>query len=282
MNRFVVGAVVGALASPFVVSALAPLTPAIANNCRGIVMLCPDDRLLTSDLIPRESIDLQQLARAIAVRILTPNASGSGAIVQRQGQRYTVLTSWHVVAFSDKHTILTPDGRQYPLAQPPRQIGNTDMAVVQFTSAENYEVAAIASRDGAGAIASQPLSVGEPVFAAGFPMYHRGTLTTTFDLGIQAFRLTRGQVSLLPPKALYQGYRLGYTNDIEVGMSGGPIFNARGFLVGINGRVKNRDPGFGVYAFEDGTEPPPEMLEEMIGSSWGIPVSTYTQFVAGY
>lgn len=48
---------------------------------------------------------------------------------------------------------------------------------------------------------------------------------------------------------------MGYTNDIAVGMSGGPIFNRRGLLIGINGRVKNRDPDFGVYAFEDGTEP---------------------------
>ena len=43
-------------------------------------------------------------------------------------------------------------------------------------------------------------------------------------------------------------------------MSGGPIFNAKGFLVGINGRGKYRDPDLGVYGFEDSTEPIAELL----------------------
>ncbi len=67
---------------------------------------------------------------------------------------------------------------------------------------------------------------------------------------------------------------------ITVGMSGGPIFNGNGLLIGINGRVKNRDPDFGVYAFEDGSEPSPAMLQQMVNSSWGIPISTYLQFVS--
>jgi hypothetical protein len=111
-------------------------------------------------------------------------------------------------------------------------------------------------------------------------MYHRDTLNTTFDLGIRGFRFTRGKVLLLLPKPLERGYRLGYTNDIEVGMSGGPIFQAQGLLVGINGRLKDRDPDFGVYAFEDGTQPPPEMIEQMVRSSWGIPIGTYLEFVS--
>ncbi|MEG4499433.1 hypothetical protein [Microcoleus sp. F10B5] len=39
-------------------------------------------------------------------------------------------------------------------------------------------------------------------------------------------------------------------------MTGGPIFNAKGFWVGINCRGKYRDPNFGVYAFEDGSQEP--------------------------
>ncbi|MEG4114000.1 MULTISPECIES: hypothetical protein [unclassified Microcoleus] len=61
-------------------------------------------------------------------------------------------------------------------------------------------------------------------------------------------------VSVLLPKSLAQGYSLGYTNEVKIGMSGSPIFNAKGFLVGINGRGKYRDPNFGVYAFEDGSD----------------------------
>ncbi len=65
-------------------------------------------------------------------------------------------------------------------------------------------------------------------------------------------------------------------------MTGGPIFNAKGFLVGINGRGKYRDPDLGVYAFEDATKTTAELLEVMVKSSSGIPISIYLQFVSSH
>ena len=94
--------------------------------------------------------------------------------------------------------------------------------------------------------------------------------------------VARGFVELLLPKSLPQGYSLGYTNEVKIAMSSGPIFNAKGFLVGINGRGKYRDPDSGVYAFEDATEPTAELLEKMVKSSWGIPISIYLQFVSSH
>jgi len=184
-----------------------------------------------------------------------------------------------VVAFSEEYTLIAHDGQQYELARSPIRLGNTDMAIAQFSSGADYPVAEVST---------EAAIVGERVYAAGFPMYHPGTVRTTFELGIEAFQFTEGEVSLLLSKSLDcaartlrdRGYRLGYTNDIEVGMSGGPILNARGLLIGINGRVKHRDPAFGVYAFADGTEPEPAILEKMIDSSWGIPISTYLQFLS--
>ena len=214
---------------------------------------------------------LQTLIRQTTVRLLTAKASGSGAIVQRRGQVYTVLTNWHVVSFSQQHEIMTADGRRHVPIRPPQKVGNADLAIVQFRSNVPYAVAKLSR---------EPLVEGDRLYAAGFPMYYPGSFTPTFDRGIQGFRLTVGHVSLLLPKALYQGYRLGYSNEIEAGMSGGPIFNQRGELVGINGRVKHRDPDFGVYAFEDGTEPSPALLSQMMGSSWGIPIATYLRFAS--
>jgi serine protease Do len=203
-----------------------------------------------------------KLARQTAVRIQTAKSSGSGAIVQRQGQTYTVLTSWHVVAFDrGDRTIVTSDGLIHQLLEVPRRLGDTDLATVEFRSAIEYQVAPIGA---------QPAAVGEPLLAVGFP-------ASTGALAVAA-----GFVELLLSKSLPQGYSLGYTNEVKIGMSGGPIFNAKGLLVGINGRGKHRDPGFGVYAFEDGSEPTPELLEKMIKSSWGIPISTYLQFVSSH
>ncbi|MEG4629762.1 hypothetical protein QUB56_09085 [Microcoleus sp. AR_TQ3_B6] len=51
-------------------------------------------------------------------------------------------------------------------------------------------------------------------------------------------------------------------------MSSGPIFNAKGFLVGMNGRGNYRDPDFEVYAFEDATEPTAELLEVILNGSF--------------
>ena len=65
-------------------------------------------------------------------------------------------------------------------------------------------------------------------------------------------------------------------------MSGGPIFNAKVLWVGINGRGKYRDPDFEVYACENATEPTAELLEKMVKSSWGIPISIYLQFVSSH
>ena len=164
------------------------------------------------------SQDIYKLAQSTIVRIVQDNASGSGVIINQQGQIYTVLTNWHVVATDNVLNILTADGQMYTLLQPPQQLSNLDLAVIQFQSPNNYQVATIAN---------EIPQVGEKVYAAGFPLYDQNNSADTIPLGIQAFRLTQGEVSLIPPKSLPEGYKLGYTNDIEVGMSGGPIFNTQ-------------------------------------------------------
>ena len=218
------------------------------------------------------SQDIYNLAQSSSVRIIQDNAAGTGVIIYQQGQIYTVLTNWHVVGNKGTLAVMTADGRTYRLLQPPQQLGNYDLALIQFQSSEPHLVATVATSDP---------EVGEKVYAAGFPLYEQDDSSIdTISLGIEAFRLTRGEVSLIPPKSLPDGYHLGYTNDTEIGMSGGPIFNTKGFLVGVHGRGKHRDPDFGVYTFEDGSEPTPEMLETMIESSWGIPITTYLQFTS--
>ncbi|MEG3880739.1 serine protease [Microcoleus sp. herbarium7] len=219
---------------------------------------------------PIPGVEVENLARQTAVRIQTAKSSGSGTIVERQGQTYTVLTSWHVVAFDRgdslrdsyaSRTIVTGDGRVHLPLGVPRRLGDTDLAIVRFRVNAEYKVAPISGRSAA---------VGEPLLAAGFPA------------GAAALTVARGFAELVLPKSLPQGYSLGYTNEVKIGMSGGPIFNTKGFLVGINGRGKYRDPGFGVYAFEDGSEPTPELLEKMVKSSWGIPISIYLQFASSH
>lgn len=218
------------------------------------------------------SQDIYNLAQSSTVRIIHENAAGTGVLIYQEGQMYTVLTNWHVVESNSVLSVLTADGKSYQLSQPPTQLGNFDLALIQFQSLDSYQLATV------GTIS---LEVGEKVYAAGFPLYEQNDSSIdTISQGTQAFRLTQGEISLIPPKSLPNGYHIGYTNDTEIGMSGGPIFNTKGFLVGVHGRGKHRDPDFGVYTFEDGSEPNPEMLQTMVDSSWGIPITTYLQFTS--
>jgi len=157
--------------------------------------------------------------------------------------------------------LVTDDGLLHPLLGVLRLLGNIDLAIVQFRSASEYKIARFTIEPGA---------VSEPVLAVGFPA----------GAEVGALAVTRGFFSVLLPKSLPQGYSLGYTNEVKIGMSRDPIFNAKGFLVGMNGRGKYRDPNLGVYAFEDGSEPTAELLEKMVKSSWGIPISIYLQFAS--
>lgn len=210
--------------------------------------------------------DFVEQCQSVTVRIVKDNSAGSGTIVARKGNTYSVLTNWHVVDSSEPG-ILTIDDQYHQLVETPQQLGSADLAILRFVSDREYPVATITT---------ETPQIGDTVYAAGFPLVLEDGVST-LNLGNQAFRLTEGQVSIIPEKPLPQGYRLGYTNQTENGMSGSPIFNDRGLLVGIHGRGKYRDPAFGVYLFEDGSEPNPEQLQQMIESSWGIPISLYEQ-----
>ena len=56
-------------------------------------------------------------------------------------------------------------------------------------------------------------------------------------------------------------------------MSGGPILEDNGELIGINGRGSFPILNTGLV-YQDGTQPPPEKIEEMRQYSWGVPVNT--------
>jgi len=254
------------------------------NSCKFLVVtltigglywyeLCPKtvvaQNIPTTYVLPENSdrSDIYHLTQSKTVRVIKADSAGSGVIIAKQGNIYTVLTNWHVVDPDNSPAILTADDQQHQLVQSPRHIGNLDLAILQFESKIQYPIAEIST--------NIP-TVGEKVYAAGFPLT-LGKIENTVSLGNQAFRLTQGKISIVPAKSFPEGYRLGYTNDTQQGMSGSPIFDDRGKLVGIHGRGKYRDPSFGVYIFEDGSEPQPGELKLMVESSWGIPITNYLE-----
>lgn len=207
---------------------------------------------------------LLQLARAITVKVLSEQGWGSGILVEKQGSSYKVLTNDHVLGRYRYRgwQIQTPDGKIHrgELVRTVR-LNNYDLGLVSFRSSQVYSIADLANVD--------DLTIGDEVFAAGFP--YDGDRPTE-----QGFTFTVGKLSLLSDKSFSGGYQIGYTNKIKNGMSGGPLLNRQGKVIGINGI--HAYPLWGKsYVFADGTVTSPALWEQMSRLSWAIPIGTFLQ-----
>jgi tetratricopeptide (TPR) repeat protein len=161
-----------------------------------------------------------KIAQAITVRI-EGATQGSGVLVKRNGNRYTVLTAWHVVRGQrpgEELDIYTSDGQKHTLEPGTiKRIGEVDLAVLTFSSSNTYEAARVGD--------TKSVSSGEPVYVAGFPTGSNGRL-----------KYDNGKLVANAAVGIDQGYQLLYTNETVSGMSGGPILSADGSLIGMHGR----------------------------------------------
>jgi S1-C subfamily serine protease len=216
---------------------------------------------------------IESLARSISVRVITDSGSGSGVIVKKQGNNYTILTNDHVIndKLNRELLVITSDGLRYSArkTEVPQNLKNLDLAILQFQSNKNYKVVTISDA-----------SVGKTdiVYGVGFPSWYwqNNMPFSTREWQVQrAFKIASGQVAMILDKSLFRGYKIGYTNDIESGMSGGAILNKSGELVGLNGRLKEPFYGITTFLFVDGTLPSKHQFYKMNQLSWGIPISSY-------
>jgi|GEM_PF-735193 S1-C subfamily serine protease len=220
------------------------------------------------EFIPQRAGDLLekamlQKARSITVKVLSGDSWGSGIIIQRQAQVYTAITNDHVLQSGKTYRIQTPDGKIYSATRYlASQFAGKDLALLQFTSTKlEYKIGVLGS--------SLTVKEGDKVYAAGFPFEADKSNSA-------GWKFTAGRVSLIPEKSLEDGYQLGYDNQIEKGMSGGPVLNFGGEVVAVNGM--HAYPLWGdPYVFQDGSKPCEPMRELMVRSSWGIPIEKFLQ-----
>lgn len=163
-------------------------------------------------------VEINKKAKEIAVRI-EGQARGSGAIISRQNNNYMVLTNWHVVEQPGNYTIKTFDGQSYSVVKKQQLIG-ADLAIVYFRSREPYNVAQLGN--------SQNLIEGQNVYFAGYPAL----------VGSPTYRFYSGNLIgfLAPPNQ--DGYELIYSGEAISGMSGSPVFDENGVLIGIYGQTE--------------------------------------------
>ncbi len=248
----------------------AKLTTPISQSSPNVVNI-PEVTPATTEATNARMVE--KIADEVTVRILTDTAPGSGAIIDRTNNTYTILTCQHVLDASKKgnYRVLSPDGKIYPgKMKPAPQLKGLDLALVEFESETTYRVVKLGN--------SQDLVVDAAVYAAGFPnnqSIDSDRIEDTTNWGRKAFRFTSGKVSWILQQSLPDGYSLGYTNDVASGMSGGPVFNDKGESIGINGRLKYPVQGIDAFIFADGTKPSVENFEKMEALSWAIPIATY-------
>ncbi|MEM6753090.1 MAG: serine protease, partial [Cyanobacteria bacterium P01_C01_bin.38] len=168
----------------------------------------------------QSSSQVAQNAKQITVSINSNNSNGSGVIINKSGNNYTVLTAAHVVGRQDKYEIVTADNQRHAVSSV-KKLPDVDLAVVNFsnnkTNNKNYAAAKIGNSDSS--------TEGTTVYVAGFPK-------PTAAISESIYTFLDGRISANASKPLREGYALVYTIDTLPGMSGGPVLNQQGELIG--------------------------------------------------
>lgn len=221
------------------------------NLCQDAKSCTPTSSIFLAQTKTAEN--LRQIAQDITVRIYTGDTSGSGVLIAKNEQTYTVVTNAHVVKRGQPYRIQTPDGiiHQATLQTSEDILTGKDLAVLQFESANNYNLANLAT--------NTP-QLNENTYAAGFP----------YDS--QELSFYEGQITLITTKPIVGGYRLGFNNLTQQGMSGGVLLNQEGKLIGILG--KGNAILTNAYDYADGTRPDAATLKQMQQASFAIPSDT--------
>lgn len=195
-----------------------------------------------------------KIAQQITVLIDGQNP-GTGVIIAKKDKTYYILTAGHVVATEDEYEIVTLDLKRYRLNYSTvKKLPNVDLAILEFKSDRNYAVAKLGNSD--------EVNLGSAIHIYGFPNPGR-------EITKRIPQFTSGQVSARPEPALKDGYAIVYPIFTRAGMSGGPVLNDRGELIGIHGRAEGEAETNAILN-ESG-----DSSTEKIGLNLGIPINTF-------
>jgi tetratricopeptide (TPR) repeat protein len=223
---------------------------------------------LSTNIANAKSSDrIKRLAQSVTVAIENQQIQevGSGFVIRRQGDLYTIVTNRHVVCkitttqkciappANATYLVTTPDGQQHPVTATAVKILGTDLdlAIVQFRSPKPYAIAQIDT--------SASLKADDVIYTMGFPATKPG------------FQFNDGQALVVVRKRLPEdrgGYTIAYDAATLPGMSGSAVFDRQGRVVAIHGQGDRYRNKATLTAFDNGQE------GMKVGTNRGIPVET--------
>ncbi len=166
--------------------------------------------------------EVKKTAKEITVIIDDCGSAGSGVIFKKDGNTYSVLTADHVVKKAKGNcVILKSDNSQYKasVSEAIVPVAGVDLAVLTFQSDKNHKLAKWGDSDKATDYTK--------VYVAGAPEPTQAILN-------RIIRVEDGKIE--NRKLQTNGYDLIYTNKTLRGMSGGPVLNQKGEVIGIHGQ----------------------------------------------
>ncbi len=178
-------------------------------------------------------------ARQMTVRIENSGGNGSGVIIAREGNSYYVLTAKHVLQNPEtsqkytSHQIITYDQDLRSMTSSVVAEG-VDLAVMKFESNNKYPVAQLGEY-------SQ--NDNDLVFVGGFPgreKINSPLWQWQLNPGFTHSR-EQGKFQTQSNQSFSNGYDLIYSSISYGGMSGGPVFDSAGNIIGIHGRSESTD-----------------------------------------
>jgi tetratricopeptide (TPR) repeat protein len=162
---------------------------------------------------------IADIANRITVHIDGKN-HGSGVIIQHQGNTYTILSAAHVFNPQTHYTIVTIDGQRHPIIESSiKPLPKVDLATAQFNSSQTYSIAQLGN--------SSKVTRKDPCYISGYTATPNGARPT--------YHFRSGQIEANAPHPIDQGYALAYYPKTIPGMSGGPVLDNQGHLIGIQG-----------------------------------------------
>ncbi|MEG5173111.1 tetratricopeptide repeat-containing serine protease family protein [Microcoleus sp. B3-D7] len=210
--------------------------------------------IISQSAIAKTPEQVANIAGPVTVQVNSSLGDGSGVIIAKNGKTYTILTVNHVVEKPDlKYTVRTSTGKNYQATSVTGlQTAETeaDLAVVKFESPEDYPVATIADSDQA--------VIGTQIFVYGYP-------ATGGLFGAEREpELSPGLVTSRP-RNRPEGYTLRYQAVTWSGMSGGPVFDSEGRVIGLHGQGE-----FGFAQTSSG-----EVAPIKTGFNAAVPINTF-------